>query len=282
MSSRIWSVPRLRRAVLAGVLWLVAGGFASAQQSPATLSPVQQREFLMTAKVVGSRPAGKGVTGTLRLTLSDGTVTHDAGFQTIDDRMTTEDRVRGKRKAGEYNFVDSYKYNVAAYEIARLIGVDDMMPVTVERRINGETGSLSWWMDDVMMDEMERDQKNAQPPSAMAFARQFQRMTVFGELLRDVDRNKTNILYTSDWRHIMIDFSRAFRLDRELRFPDSLQQCDRTLYEKLKALTEPEVRKAVGALLTSHELAGVMARRKLIVERFDRLIRERGEATVLY
>jgi len=267
-----------------GLVWVVAAAGATAQQAPATLSPDQQREFLLTAKVVSSRPAGKGVTGTLRLTLSDGTVTHDAGFQAIDDRMKPEDRARGKRKAGEYNFVDSYKYNIAAYEIARLIGLDDMMPVTVERRIKGQTGSLSWWVDDVMMDELEREreQKNTPPPSAMAFARQFQRMTVFGELLRDVDRNKTNILYTSDWRHIMIDFSRAFRLDRELRYPDSLQQCDRTLYEKLKVLTEPEVKKAVGVLLTSQELAGVMARQKLIVERFARLIRERGEASVLY
>lgn len=282
MSPAICSAPRLRRAVLVGVVWVVANAGATAQQAPATLSPDQQREFLLTAKVVSSRPAGKGVTGTLRLTLSDGTVTHDAGFQAIDDRMSTEDRARGKRKAGEYNFVDSYKYNIAAYEIARLIGLDDMMPVTVERRVKRQTGSLSWWVDDVMMDELEREQKNVQPPSTMAFARQFQRMTVFGELLRDVDRNKTNILYTSDWRHIMIDFSRAFRLDRELRYPDSLQQCDRTLFEKLKALTEPEVRKAVGVLLTAQELAGVMARQKLIVERFDRLIRERGEASVLY
>jgi hypothetical protein len=282
MSSITCSVPGLRRAVLVSVIWVVAGAAATARQAPATFSPEQQREFLLTAKVVSSRPAGKGVTGTLRLTLSDGTVTHDAGFQAIDERMTLEDRARGKRKAGENNFVDSYKYNVAAYEIARLIGLDDMMAVTVERRINGKTGSLSWWVDDVMMDEMERDQKNAQPPSAMAFARQFQRMTVFGELLRDVDRNKTNVLYTSDWRHIMIDFSRAFRLDRELRYPNSLQQCDRRLYEKLKTLTEPEVKKAVGVLLTPQEIAGVMARQKLIVERFDRLIRERGDAAVLY
>ena len=98
MSSTICSVPGLRRAVLVGVVWVVAGAGATAQQAPATLSPDQQREFLLTAKVVSSRPAGKGVTGTLRLTLSDGTVTHDAGFQAIDERMKPEDRARGKRR----------------------------------------------------------------------------------------------------------------------------------------------------------------------------------------
>ena len=273
---------KFRPLAVVGVLLVVAGSAAIAEQLAATLSPEQQREFLLKAKVIGSRPAGKGVTGSLRLTLSDGTVTHDAGFQTIDDRMSAEDRVRGRRKAGEHNFVDSYKYNVAAYEIARLIGLDQMIPVTVERRIRGRTGSLSWWVDDVMMDELEREKQNVQPPNAVAYSRQYQSMTVFGELLRDVDRNKTNTLYTKDWRHIMIDFSRAFRLDKELRNPESLQQCTRDLYEKLKALTEADVRKAVGVLLTSQEVAGVIARQKLIVERFDLLIRERGEAAVLY
>lgn len=263
------------------MLCVVAAIGGSAQQATTTLSADQQREFLLKAQVIRSRPAGKGVTGSLRLTLSDGTTTHDAGFQTIDDRMSTADRARGRKKAGEHNFVDSYKYNVAAYEIARLVGLDQMMPVTVERRIRNQVGSLSWWVDDVMMDELDREQQNVQPPNSMDFARQYQRMTVFGELVRDVDRNKTNTLYTKDWRHMMIDFSRAFRLDRELRYPDTLQQCERGLYEKLKALTEADMRTSVRDLLTGPEIAGVMARQKLIIERFDRLIRERGEAAVL-
>ena len=42
------------------------------------------------------------------------------------------------------------------------------------------------------------------------------------------------------------------------------------------------MRRAAGSYLTARELDGVLARRKLIVDRFDRLIRERGEAIVLY
>ena len=157
-----------------------------------------------------------------------------------------------------------------------------MMPVTVERRIAGEVGSLTWWVDDVMMDEEEREKSNAQPPSALAFARQSQRMTTFAELVRDVDRNKGNVLYTKDWRVIMIDFTRAFRLDHELRYPETLQTCDRSLYNTLRSVPDAEVRRAAGRYLTARELDGVLARRKLIVDRFDRLIRERGEAVVLY
>src|SRR5690554_4039117 len=120
----------LRR--VAGLAAAVVGAAAAvAAQSAAPLTPEAQRTFLRDARVVDSRPIGRGVTGSMRLTLTDGTVTHDAAFQTIDERMSEEDRRQGRTRAGERNFVDSYKYNIAAYEIARLLGVDDMMPVTV-------------------------------------------------------------------------------------------------------------------------------------------------------
>ena len=47
-----------------------------------------------------------------------------------------------------------------------------------------------------------------QPASPLDFQRQRMRMVVFAELIGDVDRNKGNVLYTSDWRVIMIDFTR--------------------------------------------------------------------------
>ena len=37
----------------------------------------------------------------------------------------------------ELDFVDSYKYNIAAYELAELLGMDDMLPVYVERKWQG-------------------------------------------------------------------------------------------------------------------------------------------------
>jgi hypothetical protein len=270
------------RAPLAalGLLYLVAGGYPSAQT--ATLTPDEQRVFLSQAKVIASRPAGKGITGSLRLTLSDGVVTHDAGFQAIDDRLSVAERAQGKRRAGEANFVDSYKYNIAAYEIARLVGVDDMMPVTVERRWRTKVGSLTWWIDDVLMDEGEREKSNTRPPDSIAFSRQRQRMVIFAELVRDMDRNKGNMIYTKTWRLMMIDFSRAFRLDHALRLPETVQQCDRTLYQKLQALTEADIRRVADTYLTDQEIEGVMARRHLIVSRLDELIKTRGESSVLF
>ena len=270
---------RLALAVASVLFLSVADSIA---QTAVSLTPDQQRTFLAEAKVIGSRPAGKGITGSLRLTLSDGVVTHDAGFQSIDDRMSVTERAQGKRRAGEANFVDSYKYNIAAYEIARLVGLDDMMPVTVERRWRNQIGSLSWWVDDVLMDETDREKSNTSPPSVLRFARQRQQMVIFAELLRDVDRNQGNVVYTKDWRLIMIDFSRAFRLHHALRNPDTVQHCDRALYRKLEELTEADVKRVTNKYLTTQEIEAVMARRLLIVSRIGQLIRERGENSVLY
>ena len=50
-----------------------------------TLTNDQIKQFLLTAKIVDSKEAAKGVTHTSRLTLSDGTITHDASFQGIDE-----------------------------------------------------------------------------------------------------------------------------------------------------------------------------------------------------
>ena len=127
--------------MLGGVAWglvllLATGATPARAQGPAAVAPAPvpdraaQAEFLRTAKVVRSRQLSTGVTSPYRLTLSDGVVTHDAGFQAVDERRAQADF--GPRGV-EYNFVDSHHFNLAAYTIAGLVGLDAMMPVTVHR-----------------------------------------------------------------------------------------------------------------------------------------------------
>jgi hypothetical protein len=92
------------------------------------LSKEQIQHFLLTAQVVNIRHSSKGITDTLRLRLSDGSVTRDASFQEHKTEMTLADWRR------ELLFVDSYRYNYAAYRLAELLGLDDMLAVYVERR----------------------------------------------------------------------------------------------------------------------------------------------------
>src|SRR5260370_7065870 len=75
---------RWRVLILAAVVCLTCPLFVVAADEP-TLTKEQIKQFLATAKVVNSKQASKGITGTSRLTLSDGPVTHDASFQAIDE-----------------------------------------------------------------------------------------------------------------------------------------------------------------------------------------------------
>ena len=248
----------------------------------AELSVDQIRVFLKEAKVIRSRPTPKGVTAPRRLTLSDGNITHDAVFQAIDDRQMVANLGGGARQSKvELNFVDSYKYNIAAYEIAGLLGLDSMMPVYVERRWNGQIGSISWFVP-TLMDESERLKKKLQPPNPTDWNHQMYRMRVFSSLVRDTDRNLTNVLITHQWKVMMIDFSRAFRLQPELQHLVDLAKIDRRLLANLESLTRDGVRAATGDYLTNSELDAMLKRRDGLVAHFRKLIGQLGEEKVLY
>ena len=77
------------------------------QTAAPALSREQIREFLPTAKIIKGKDTAKGVTRPVRVTLSDGTLTHDAVFSTVDEHKDIERFESGKV---ELDFVDSYKF----------------------------------------------------------------------------------------------------------------------------------------------------------------------------
>ncbi len=271
---------RIHRAYLAFLSFVVLIVFSAvclSQEEP-QLTEEQQREFLLNAKVIGSRRINQGITNPYRLTLSDGKMTHDAHFQSVNERRSYKQLERG----GEINFVDSYLYNIAAYELAKLLGLQDMVPVTVERKYRGTTGSFAWWLP-VQMSEGERNERKIHPPDLEAWNNSMYRLRVFAELIYDTDRsNPGNVLIGKNWELYMVDFTRAFRLYHNLRHPENLVRCSRELLEKLRTLDAEELNARVGKYLTDMEIEGIMKRRDKIVEYFDKLIAEKGEPAVLY
>ncbi len=182
----------------------------SRRPRPRALSHDEQLAFLASARIVSSRPIGKGTTGALRVVLSDGLLTHDAAFQSV----AVEPAFDGRKRAGELRFVDHYRYNIAAWRLASHVGLAHMMPPTVERTVDRVQGALSWWVDDVMMDEGERELKDLQPPNPR---RLHPPAPAHGRSSPSSCATPTategNVLYTRDWRVVMIDFTRAFRLE---------------------------------------------------------------------
>lgn len=276
----------MRRVLQVAVVLLLAsvtGVWAVAQEtSPATsamqMSEEQQAEFLRSAKVIASHHTAKGITNPWRLTLSDGKLTHDASFQPIDV-YKAEENLGGRV---ELNFRDSYHFNIAGYQLAKMLGLDNMIPVYVERSWNGQRGSISWWVPDVAMDEGDRIARHVAAPDPQAWNDQMYKIRVFDQLIYDTDPNLTNVLITKDWKIWRIDFTRAFRGYKKLQGPNDLQRCDRTLLAKLKQLDEGQILQATKGQLSKSDVKALMVRRDEIVKHFDQLVAEKGEAQVLY
>ena len=262
-------------SMLAGILALTF--LAQAAPTSPALTREEMATFLKTAKVVHAKPIGKGITSPVRLTLTDGRITHDAAFQAVDEHRATQEFATGGR---ELNFIDSWRYDVAATRLAELVGLGEMMPVTVERRWRGDVGALSWWID-TMMDEKERLDQKKDVPNPEDWNQQMLRLRVFSQLVSDSDRNLTNVLITPEWQIRMIDFTRGFRLWPTIK-EHEITRCDRRLLAALEGLTLDSLLQATQKYLSKDEAKAVIARRDLIVAHVRKLIAEKGENAILY
>jgi hypothetical protein len=241
---------------------LLAG--AAGDQAPWPLA--EQEHFLLTARIESSAFAGKGLTGSQKAVLSDGRRTHAAHVQTIDLYVPL---FRGKDGSTEQDFKDSWKFNVAAYRLAKLLHLTDMVPVSVERTVDGRPASVTWWIDGVAMDERERVSRGAMPPDLLAWNDQMDTIKVFDQLIYNMDRSQENLLITGNWKVWMIDHTRAFRKWPALRRTWSITHCNPNLLYWLKALRREDVAREMGDLLTAEEREGLMVRRDLIVSALE-------------
>jgi hypothetical protein len=244
---------------------------AAVQSAPAQLTDAEIATFLREGEIIKTRSAGKGVTNSIRVTMKNGTLVHDAHIQVIDERKATGPNARGT----ELNFRDSWTFNVAAYKLDRLIGLN-LVPVSIERSYRSKSAAYTWWVDDVMMDEKDRLSKKLQPPQPMVWAETMQLVRIFDQLIYNVDRNMGNLLITNDWHIWAIDHTRAFRLHKTISKPENVTRCDRDVLEGLKRLDKASLERELGRYLTTWERDAILARRDQIVS----IIEKAGEAGV--
>jgi len=239
---------------------------AQAAVAPApTLSDAQIVQFLENAKVVKTKSIGKGVTGAIRATLSDGTLTHDAQIQKIDDK-------RAEFSAGkvrEFNFEDSWRFNVAAYRVDRLIGLE-MVPVSIARTWKSDRSAFTWWLDDVQMDEGARLKSQKQPPDSGIWNERMQLVKLFDQLIGNTDRNSGNLLIGTSWQVWAIDHTRAFRTQNTLPNPTNITRCDRQVLAGLKGLSRDVLKREIGEFVSDFQIAGLLARRDQIVAMIEK------------
>lgn len=263
----------MRRAsfALTGSLVVLLLSLPYAAQDTAPLTDQQIELFLKKGKILKTRGAGKGVTDSVRATVSDGTLTHDVHIQVVDER-----KAEFRSKQGlERDFRDSWEYNIAAYRLDRLLDLR-IVPVSVARNYNGRPGAFSWWVDDVLMDEGERLKKDVKPPDLTCWNQQVRVLRVFDQLIANTDRNLGNLLITNTWRLWAIDHTRAFRRGSEPTSLGNLTQVDRTMLKKMKELTRETLKKELGGHIGSPEIGALLSRRDAIVKLFE----SRGEVVL--
>jgi hypothetical protein len=244
------------------------GAQTAAPQTTAasSLADADIERFLLKADVVKTKSTAKGITGSLQATLTDGSLTHDAHIQSIDESKREFQGTGGT----EFNFRDSWTFNIAGYKLDRLLGLH-MVPVSVSRRYRSKPSAFSWWVDDVAMDEGDRLKKKIAPPDPVSWNQQMQMVRLFDQLIYNVDRNMGNLLITKDWRVWAIDHTRAFRTHDQLKTPNNVTRCDRQVFQRLKDLDGETLKRELGPYLDTWQIRALLARRDAIVKRIESL-----------
>ncbi len=284
--------------VFAALLWLAlaltAGGTATAAPQALWPSPGERvwtgpdgsvlpfrddeevLDFLRTATVVSTQAIPVGVTRPLKVLLErDGLRMHSV-FRHVD----LFKRHWRSREGMKTNFRDSCRFEVAAYELGRLLGIDNIPPV-VEREVEGRKGTLQAWVEGTMT-EAGRKEQGLEPPEPSRWMFQYQVMWLFDNLIYNDDRNKGNILIDRDWNLWMIDATRAFRPVDALRNPRIVRYCERRIWERLRSVSDEEIRERLDPYLGSFEMSCLLKRRQRLVRHLEELIRLRGENVVLF
>jgi hypothetical protein len=242
------------------------------------LTGAAAEEFLRTARIVERTPIGTGVTRPDKLTLTDGTRTHRAIFKNINEHKLGMQRL----EAGgfEFDFRDSWKSEVAAYELDKLLELG-LVPPTVERRIGGRTGSLQLWVDGAMTED-ERKKRGLEAPAAAAWNAQMHRVRLLHQLTYNTDfRNVRNVLVDPAFRLYAIDSSRAFRIQPELMAPGDLVRFSRALLDRLAALDRATIEARLGRWVEKMQVDGLLARRDRILALVRQRVAESGEEATL-
>ena len=217
--------------------------------------------YLKSAAVAGMEELKVGVTRPRRAKLAPGGPIDAMAWKAI--------------KPGRYNgYWESYKSEIAAYELDKALELG-MVPPTVEKQVNGETGAAVMWVSPTQsFKELGGvpGQKGvkAPPPAQIAnWSRQLTRAKMFDDLIGNTDPNLGNWLVDPAWNLILIDHTRAFTTTKDLYH--ELTQIDAELWERMKALDEAKLKAAVGNWLDDQSIRGILTRRDKMQTVIDKL-----------
>ena len=132
------------------------------------------------------------------------------------------------------------------------------------------------------MSEEKRRKQAIIPTDSDKWAEQLAKMYMFDAMIYNMDRNPGNLLITDSFDIRLIDHSRSFRPNAELRNKEDLARFSRSLLSKIESLDQAEVNKKLSAYLRPTQIEGLMKRRQLLLDFADELVRQNGEKAVYF
>jgi hypothetical protein len=260
----------LTRHVAAAVLAVLVPVVAHAQAvAPAALACSRQwvgqeteiERFLASGKVTRMEAVPIGVTKPQRAYLEPGPVARFAWKQ-----------LPPQRRSG---FRESYKAEIAAYQLDRLLDMH-MVPPVVERKVDAQIGAAVLWIEETKGWDMKKPVKGPEPE----WSRQISRMKLFDLLIGNIDRNQGNLIYDADWHLFLIDHSRAFTTRNSLDGIAPLGIVDKQLWSRIDALTPEQLQTTLGAWLSADEQKAMLTRRDRMRQTIEKMVKDKGAAAV--
>ena len=232
--------------------------------------------FLLKAKPVAWKKIGEGINRTRKVTLELNGIRANAVFRTVDrGRRQKRSTTRTRRTT----FHDSYIFEVAAFEMSRLLGLDNVPPAVL-RQLRGQRGSLQLWVEKASSDAQRI--REGKLVSDLAYRNlQVQSLKVFDRLIDNFDRNPGNLLADESGKLWFIDHTRSFRSLSDVEEIHEVTVIERSLWQHLVALDRKQIRKRVSRYLPSDSGRALMMRRESLIRHIEALIEDRGEDRVL-
>ena len=175
---------------------------------------------------------------------------------------------------------DSYHYEIAAYEVSKLLEYIVVPPV-VEREVKETLGSLHLFLEGCFS-LSHQQRRGTKPTDSQKFSDDLSEIAVFENLVF-CERNSEDIyIQESNWKIWRVDFSEAFAPFTELNSETNITRCSKELFQNLQKLEASEIKKVLEPHLNDEEIDALLKRIDLIIDKIKLLIEEKGEDTVLF
>jgi hypothetical protein len=226
----------------------------------------EYENFLKTAEIVRMEAIPVGVTKPARCYFAPGGLVESMALKTI----------RPGRHTGYW---ESYKSEMAAYELDKLLDLQ-MIPPTVEKRVKGDLSAAVMWVSPVQ--SFKQLGGPPTPPAAHvdSWNRQMSKAKMFDNLINNKDPNLGNWLVDPAWNLILIDHTRAFATGKSM--VHKMNRIERGLWERMLKLELASLEAALDPYLDGSQIRDILERRDRMKIEVDKMVAERGEAEVFF